>query len=281
MGYQRGDNRYGGNDYRDDRWREQNRSRSGGDFDRGRGSREDDGRGFFERAGEQVRSWFSDDDDDYQRPRDQDENYYRRQSGYGGDAQRDRYGMTADRDRGSRENSGFGSSRAGYGPPPRSAYGAGGIRGGDLHDPHYSDWRSREIEQLDRDYDEYRRENQSKFEQEFGGWREKRKGQRQSLSRVSENMEVVGSDGKHIGTVDKIRGDRIILAKNDENAGGHHHSIPCSWIDRVEDKVTINKSADDAIKAWRDEDTSRALFEREDQGSDGPHVLDRSFSGTY
>ena len=30
-----------------------------------------------------------------------------------------------------------------------------------LHDPHYSEWRRRQIDALDRDYDEYRRENQS------------------------------------------------------------------------------------------------------------------------
>jgi hypothetical protein len=94
-------------------------------------------------------------------------------------------------------------------------------------------------------------------------------------------MEVVGSDGEHLGTVDKVRGDRIILTKSDPEAGGHHHSIPCGWIDKVEDKVTLNKSADNARNAWRDEETSRALFEREDSGSEGPHALDRAFKGTY
>ena len=136
-------------------------------------------------------------------------------------------------------------------------------------------------DELDRDYDEYRRENQSRFEQEFGSWRQQRQGQRQSLGRVTEHMEVIGSDGQHVGTVDKVRGDRIILTKSDESAGGHHHSIPCGWIDKVEDKVTINKSAEEAMRQWRDEETRRALFEREDQGSEGPHALNRSFKGTY
>src|SRR3546814_20188909 len=79
-------------------------------------------------------------------------------------------------------------------------------------------------------------------------------------------MEVMGSDGEHIGTVDKVRGDRIILTKSDPSAGGHHHSIPCSWIDRVDEKVMVNKSSAEAMAAWRDEDRNRALFEREDQG---------------
>ena len=154
-------------------------------------------------------------------------------------------------------------------------------RGGGMHDHHYSQWRERQISDLDRDYDEYRREHQSKFEQEFHGWREKRQGQRQSIRKAAPQMEVIGSDGQHIGTVDKVAGDRIILTKNDENAGGHHHSIPCSWIESVDERVTVNKSAQEAMNAWRDEEHNRALFERESQGSEGPHILNRSFSGTY
>ena len=155
--------------------------------------------------------------------------------------------------------------------------------GGDQHhhDRHYSEWRNRQIEELDRDYHDYRQEHQSKFEQEFGGWRQKRQTQRQHFGRAREHMEVLGSDGAHIGTVDKIAGDKIILTKNDENAGGVHHSIPCSWIESVEDKVTVNKTAQEAMDAWTNEDSQRALFERSDAGSDGPHVLNRSFSGTY
>ncbi|MBV9931325.1 MAG: DUF2171 domain-containing protein [Alphaproteobacteria bacterium] len=168
--------------------------------------------------------------------------------------------------------------------------GAGGPRG--LHDPHYSEWRQRQIEDLDRDYDEYRREHQSKFESEFGSWRSKRQSQRQSLNRVAEHMEVVGADGSHVGTVDKVRGDRILLTKSDPSAGGIHHSVPCSWVESVDDKVTLNKSADDARAAWRSEERNQALFGDGSDGSDGsdgdggaggegPRNLNRSFSGTY
>jgi len=47
------------------------------------------------------------------------------------------------------------------------------------------------------------------------------------------------------------------------------------------DRVILDCSADKARERWRDDNRSRALFEREDQGEAGPHVLDRSFSGTY
>lgn len=203
-------------------------------------------------------------------------------SGYGisptgGAGSSARYGM---------EHRHGGSGRGNYLGSSMGEATAGGVTGGAAmagrqHDPHYSEWRNRQVESLDRDYDEYRREHQSRFEEDFGNWRSKRNEQRQSMGKVTEHMEVVGSDGEKIGTVDKVRGDRIVLTKNDENAGGVHHSIPCSWIDSVDDKVKVNKSKDEAMRAWRDEDRNRALFEREDSGSEGPHVLNRSFSGTY
>jgi hypothetical protein len=95
-------------------------------------------------------------------------------------------------------------------------------------------------------------------------------------------MEVVGKDDEHVGTVDKVAGDRIILTKSDADSGGVHHSLSCSDIDCVrDDKVVLDCSADEAKNRWRDESRSRALFEREDQGEMGPRTLNRSFEGTY
>ena len=95
-------------------------------------------------------------------------------------------------------------------------------------------------------------------------------------------MEVVGSDNKHVGTVDRAAGDRIILTKSDADSGGSHHSMSCSDIDRIDgDKVVLDCSSEEAKKRWRDESRNRALFEREDQGEMGPRNLNRSFEGTY
>ena len=56
----------------------------------------------------------------------------------------------------------------------------------------------------------------------------------------------------------------------------------CTMIDRVEgEKVFLDTTAEQAKRQWRDESRERALFEREDQGEAGPHMLGRSFSGTY
>jgi hypothetical protein len=187
--------------------------------------------------------------------------------------------------RGGERGERYGGSGASGGSGRSEGFGGDALRGvggGGLHDPHYSEWRQRQIDDFDRDYEDYRREHQSRFEQEFGSWRAKRQGQRQSLARVAEHMDVVGSDGSHVGTVDKVRGDRIILTKTDPAASGAHHSVPCSWVEKVEDKVVLNRSADQARSGWHAEGENQTLFrEGRDGGDDGPRNLNRSFSGTY
>ena len=185
-----------------------------------------DDRGFMARAGDEVRSWFGDEDAERRREADARDNARR--------------------------------------------------------DADYHSWRRNQLASFDRDYDEYRRENASRFEREFGAWRNERQQQRGCLARVTEHMEVVGSDGAQVGTVDCVRGDRIILSKGDPEAGGRHHSIPSRWIASVDDKVAIRKTADEAHAHWRDEERNQALFGAEEEERDtGGHMLNRSFSGTY
>lgn len=216
-------------------------------------------------------------------PRDPDEGRFHRDRSFRGDRGPDIWsgGPGFRPDFGERRfgRAEFGRSRhVGYLSSP--GYGFRGGYPGD-GDPHYSEWRDRQIASLDRDYDDYRRENQSRFDREFGAWRDKRGRQRESLEQVKEHMEVVGADGSHVGTVDKIRGDHIILTRSDQDSGGVHHSVPCGWIEEVGDKVILNLGADEAKERWRTESRNRALFEREDSGSRGPHMLNRAFSGTY
>jgi hypothetical protein len=232
---------YRSDDYRAAGW-------SAGDYGFGRDRRDRDyddrDRGFFERAGDEVRSWFGDEEAEHRRREDQ---RYDRPSGWN-----------------------YGSER--------------GYRSRHEHDPHYRNWRDRQLEALDRDYDDYRREHQNRFDTEFGSWRQTRQGQRQLLQRVQEHQEVVGSDGEHIGTVDHVRSDRILLTKSDADARGHHHSIPSAWITSVEDKVTVNKTADQARQHWRDEERNSdgGLFGRDrEEDRDRSVDLNRSFSGTY
>ena len=69
---------------------------------------------------------------------------------------------------------------------------------------------------------------------------------------ISEHMEVVGSDGQHVGTVDKVIDGRIKLARNDPMAGGEHHTLPMEMVETVESKrVRLNLPAEAARAAWR------------------------------
>ena len=71
------------------------------------------------------------------------------------------------------------------------------------------------------------------------------------LSRIQEHMDVIGADGVHVGTVDKVEGDRIKLTKKDSGQGsheGHHHYISKGLIADVEgDKVRLSANADVAV----------------------------------
>jgi hypothetical protein len=279
---------YEGRDYR------RSRSESYGYRDRdgrggygGRPSGYDyDDRGFFDRAGDEVRSWFG--DEEAERRRRQDDREYERR--YARDEAR--WPSASGRDRGYAQQSAGGYDSGGIGSG-YAAYGAGRTESyapyrGDTYredssrryDPRYHEWRSREMEMLDRDYDEYRRENQSRFDDDFGTWRNTRQGQRHALGSVREHQEVIGSDGQHVGTVDHVRGDRIILTKGDEGAGGRHHSIPCGWVRTVSDKVELNRTATEAQQAWTDEERRGAIGNWDDDQT-GPHILNRSFAGTY
>ncbi|WP_404711423.1 DUF2171 domain-containing protein [Sphingomonas sp. MMS24-J13] len=239
-------------------------------------NRDDNGdRGFFDRASDEVRSWFGDDDAERRRQRDERENERDYRSQYGSNSGRghgDYYGDPGYR-------SGPGMTGPEFGP----IYDAGRRdRAQGQHDHGYRSWRDRQMDAFDRDYDEYRREHQSKFDSEFGQWRQQRAGQRELLSKVQEHQEVVGSDGTHIGEVDHVRGDRILLTKSDQAAGGHHHSIPSAWLQSVDDKITVSKTAEQAKQHWRDEERGeRGAFGWRDDDQRGPTNLNRSFSGTY
>ncbi|GAA4003869.1 DUF2171 domain-containing protein [Sphingomonas humi] len=201
-----------------------------------------------------------------------------------------------------------------FGQSGQSAFGGSGMRS--PHDEHYSSWRQRQIEDLDRDYDEYCREHQSRFENEFSGFRQQRQTKRQLLQSIREHAEVVDETGQHIGTVDKVRGEKVILTKNDPEAHGVHRSFTCSLLDRVEDGKVYLTGTKDSIRSRlteeRDEgkqdggmlgglfggstdDTDRrspqattnqptGLSGQTGTGTstgEGPHILDQSFSGTY
>lgn len=70
---------------------------------------------------------------------------------------------------------------------------------------------------------------------------------------IREHMEVVGSDGGHVGKVDHVMGTDIELAKLDLGSGFKHHLIPMSWVETIQDdKVHLNLTKDAAKAGWRE-----------------------------
>jgi len=70
-------------------------------------------------------------------------------------------------------------------------------------------------------------------------------------SQIREHLEVVGSDGGHVGRVAHVVGGEIELAKLDLGGGFKHHLIPITWVDHVDDAgVHLTLTKDDA-KAQR------------------------------
>jgi hypothetical protein len=64
------------------------------------------------------------------------------------------------------------------------------------------------------------------------------------MADIKEHMEVIGADGVHVGTVDKVEDNRIKLTKKDSGEGthkGHHHFVDISLVADVEgDKVRLS-----------------------------------------
>jgi hypothetical protein len=79
---------------------------------------------------------------------------------------------------------------------------------------------------------------------------------------VREHMEVIGADGVHLGTVDRVEGDRIKLIRADSGVGHeeHHHYIPRGLIADVEgDKVRLSSNADVAADLFEQEESGQPL----------------------
>ena len=52
-------------------------------------------------------------------------------------------------------------------------------------------------------------------------------------------MEIKGSDGAHIGTVDRVEGDRIKLAKSDPGSGGTHRYMDVAQVKEIKNGCVV------------------------------------------
>ncbi|HEY7551333.1 MAG TPA: DUF2171 domain-containing protein [Hyphomicrobiaceae bacterium] len=67
-----------------------------------------------------------------------------------------------------------------------------------------------------------------------------------NATQIKEQMEVKGSDGRHVGTVDGMEGDRLRLA-----SGGMLHTIELDAVEEVKEGVVrLKKTAQEATMPW-------------------------------
>ena len=65
---------------------------------------------------------------------------------------------------------------------------------------------------------------------------------------IKPHMPVVCSNDGEFATVDHIEGDDAIKLTRDES--GRHHYIPLDWVTMVDDKVHIDRPAEQAMDKW-------------------------------
>ena len=77
-------------------------------------------------------------------------------------------------------------------------------------------------------------------------------------TQIQEHADVIGADGVHVGTVDKVEGDRIKLTKNDspqaeDGQGAKHHYISLGLVAEIEDgTVRLSATAANAVTLEED-----------------------------
>ena len=79
---------------------------------------------------------------------------------------------------------------------------------------------------------------------------------------IREHMEVIGADGVHLGTVDRVEGDRIKLIRADSGIGHeeHHPYVPRGLVAEVEgDRVRLSANADVAADLFEQEESGQPL----------------------
>ena len=75
-----------------------------------------------------------------------------------------------------------------------------------------------------------------------------------ALSQIREHMEVLGSDGEHVGTVDHLEDDDMIKLTHTDSPDGKHHYLSTDFVDRIDEHVHLNLTAAEAVEEWEDED---------------------------
>lgn len=74
------------------------------------------------------------------------------------------------------------------------------------------------------------------------------------LTAIREDMEVVGSDGGHVGEIDHFRDGQLKLKRQDSEAmDGQHHILPTEWVAKIDsnaNRIMLSLPKDEATSRW-------------------------------
>lgn len=79
---------------------------------------------------------------------------------------------------------------------------------------------------------------------------------------IKEHAEVIGADGAHVGTVDRVEGSRIKLTRKDSGEGGHeghHHFISLGLVAEIEGGIVRLSANGDAAVMFEEEENGKSV----------------------
>lgn len=80
------------------------------------------------------------------------------------------------------------------------------------------------------------------------------------VNHIKEHAEVIGADGVHVGTVDRVESGRIKLTKKDSGEGshrGHHHFISLDLVADIEgERIRLSTTGANALSFEEEQDGS-------------------------
>jgi hypothetical protein len=79
---------------------------------------------------------------------------------------------------------------------------------------------------------------------------------------IREHMEVIGADGVHLGTVDRVEENRIKLIRADSGIGHeqHHHYVPKGLVAEVEgNRVRLTARGDVVADLFEQEESGQPI----------------------
>ena len=65
------------------------------------------------------------------------------------------------------------------------------------------------------------------------------------------DVEVVGSDGVHVGVIDRVDGAMMKLKRMDPASGDQHHLLPTDLVKSVDGKAMLSIAAAEAMRRWQ------------------------------